>query len=566
MKILNKAKIVREQMKELFVVEKPENQQEGKKDIKKIARDFWYGKPHEERRLGDLYVGDTGLYKHREWRGFVDTMYYFNMIWLYNYAHMVTDIMKYGGGPVKGVVNFSKGLMRYRWMGQTYLTVMHWFDRGLEGMRGPILRGSAWHYRGMVSETIRQFQEMFASDKKLHGGKESEQWKHNIAHNETVSGSIFYGFHDVLEDIPLEMITYFVTCHVNNHTVLNYIDAAQSIGLPADPCPMCQAEYGLFVLDDYPDFAPTMITSNEACDGSVATSVIQDWFLNRPLFAMPQPMRYDDPLVQEHCQKEIEECWKFIEKQYGVPFNWEMYCKYAEEQNKLTAFEHEKWDVAANTPYYPINGVAQALYRIYYSQDGNRPIWHEIDAHVRKIMNKTVKNKIVTLPKTRHRVIAWSCAPLYYSSWCTWAYNCWGLNCVINMDSLMFDQFLRTDTYEHALEDLSWYNEKAPMRAMAVGGHEHILSLWDYMERFKCDMVVMYDQLQCKGMQGIHGVFEDEFRKRDIHAIWVPHALPDKRTVSRKEIRKIISDYMITVMREEPLDPTLLDFEDDSSW
>ena len=560
-------------MKDLFVVEKESAESAGpvqpsgkKRDLKKMARDFWYGKPHEERALGRLYVGDTGLYKHREWRGVKDTMYYFNMIWLYNYGHMITDIMKFGGGPVKGLVNFAKGTWRYRWMGQTYLSVMHWFDRGLEGMRGPILRGSAWHYRAMVCETIRQFQQMFASDKNLHGGRESEQWKHNIAHNETVSGSIFYGFHDVIEDIPLEMIPYFVSCHVNNHTVLNYIDAAQSIGLPADPCPMCQAEYGLFVLDDVPDYAPAMITSNEACDGSVATSILQDWFLNRPLHAMPQPMRYDDPLVQEHCQREIEECWKFIEEQYGVKFDWDMYVKYAEQQNRLTAFEHEKWDVAANTPYYPINGVAQALYRIYYSQDGNRPIWHETDARVRKLMNKTVKNRINCLPKTRHRAIAWSCAPLYYSNWCTWAYNCWGINCVINMDSLMFDQYLRTDTYEHALEDLSWYNEKAPMRAMAVGGHEHILSLWDYMERFNCDMVIMYDQLQCKGMQGIHGVFEDEFRKRNIHAIWVPHALPDKRTVSRKEIRKIISDYMFTVMREEPLDPTLVDFDDDSSW
>ncbi len=556
---------IKAKYRELFVVEKAPEGKGKPKDLKKAAKDFWYGKPHEERRLGDLYVGDTGLYKHREWRGVKDTFYYFNMIWLYNYAHMVTDIVKYGEGP-QGVVDFTKGLLRYRWMGQTYLTVMHWFDRGMEGLRGEALRASGWHYRGMVSETIRQFEEMFVSDKKIHGGKEPKNSKKNIAHNATVGGSIFSPFRDELEDIPLEMIPYFVSVHVNNHTVLNYIDAAQSIGLPSDPCPMCQAEYGLFVNDDYPDYAPTMVTSNEACDGSVATSVLQDWFLNRPLYAMPQPMRYDDPLVQEHCQKEIEGCWKFIEEHYGVKFNWDQYVKYARSFNKLTEFEWEKWDVAANTPYYPISGVAQALYRIYYSQDGDRPIWHEVDEHVKRIMNKTVKNKIETFPKTRHRAIAWSCAPLYYSHWCTWAYNCWGINCVINMDSLMFDQYLRTDTYEHALEDLAWMNEKAPMRAMAVGGHEHILSLFDYMERFNCDMVIMYDQLQCKGMQGIHGVFEDEFRKRDIHAIWIPHALPEKRTVSRKEIRQIINDYMTTVMHEEPLDPTLVDFDDDNSW
>ena len=557
-------KDVKAKYRELFVVEKSPEEKNKPFDAKKAVKDFWYGKPHEERRLGDLYVGNTGLYKHREWRGFMDTMYYFNMIWLYNYAHMVTDIMKYGDGP-KGVVEFAKGTMRYRWMGQTYLTVMHWFDRGLEGVRGDALKASAWHYRGMVSETIRQFMRMFEADKKLHS-ETPEKWNKTIAHNETLSGNIFYGWRDQLDDVALEMIPYFVSVHVNNHTVLNYIDAAQSIGLPADPCPMCQAEYGLFVQDDYPDYSPVMLTSNEACDGSVATSVLQDWFLNRPLYAMPQPMRYDDPLVQEHCQKEIEGAWKFVEEQFGIKMDWDQYVKHAQNFNKLTEFEWEKWDVAANTPYYPITGVAQALYRIYYSQDGDRPIWHEMDAHVKAIMDRTVKNKINCFPKTRHRAIAWSCAPLYYSHWCTWAYNCWGINTIINMDSLMFDQYLRTDTYEHALEDLSWFNEKAPMRAMAVGGHEHILSLFDYMERFHCDMVIMYDQLQCKGMQGIHGVFEDEFRKRNIHAIWVPHALPDKRTVSRAEIRDIINDYMTTVMREEPLDPTLLDFDDSMSW
>ena len=549
-------------LKELFGVKKGAAPAlPARERIRKAAKDFWYGKPHGERRLGDLYMDKTGLYRHREWRGVKDTFYYFNNIWLYNYAHMVTDILK-SDEPLA----FFKGVWRYRWVGQTYLTVMHWFDRGMEGLRGEALKASAWHYRAMTNETIRQFQRMFACDTKLHGGKQNELWHRTIAHNETVSGCIFYPWRDQFDDVPLEMVPYFVTCHVNSDTVLNYIDAVQSIGLPGDPCPMCQAESGIFVQDDYPDFSPIMITSNEACDGSVATSVLQDWFLNRPLFAMPQPMQFDDPLVQEHCAREIEECWRFVEKEMGVPFSWEQYVKYAERYNQLTEFEHEKWDVAANTPYYPVNGVAQALYRIYYSQDGDRDIWHETDRKVRRIMDRCVREQIVTFPNTRHRAIAWSCAPLYYSHWCTWAYNCWGINTVMNMDSLMFDQMLRTDTYEHALEDLATFNEHAPMRAMAVGGYKHIFQLWEYMERFHCDMVMMYDQLQCKGMQGIHGMFEDEFRARGIHAIWVPHALPDKRTVSRMEIRRIISDYMTTVMQEEPLDPSLVEFDDSMSW
>ena len=543
-----------------------------KEDIKKAAKDFWYGKPHGERRLGDLYEDKTGLYKHREWRGVKDTMYYFNNIWLYNYANMILDIMKMGdkekygpiAGPV-GLVQFLKCTMEYRWMGQTYLTVMHWFDRGLEGMRGEALRASAWHYRAMVNATLTQITGMFNRDID-HGGDQKLHDK-TMGHDETVWGGIFYPYKDQgLENIPLQMIPYFVSCHVNSHTVLNYIDAAQSIGLPGDPCPMCQAEAGIFLQGDIPDYYKAFITTNEACDASVGTSVIQDWMINKPLFAMPQPMLFDDPLVQEHCAKEIEDAWKFIEEQTGCKFNWETFKRNIEEQNELQKFEWEKWDVAANTDYYPVNGVAQALYRIFQSQYGNRPIWHETDRKVRKIMEKCVEQKIKSFPLTRHRVIAWSCAPLYYSNWCTWAYNCWGLNCVINMDSLMYDMTIRTDSYENALEDLARYNEWAPMRRMAVGGLHHIFELWENMEKFNCDMVMMYDQLQCKGMQGVHGLFEDEFRARGIHAIWMPHALPDKRVVSRAEIRKIVNDYMFTVMHEEPLDPSLLEFDDSESW
>ena len=37
-------------------------------------------------------------------------------------------------------------------------------------------------------------------------------------------------------------------------------------------------------------------------------------------------------------------------------------------------------------------------------------------------------------------------------------------------------------------------------------------------------------------------------------------------TSSRAEIRSIINDYMTTVMHEEPIDPSLLEFDDSQSW
>ena len=46
--------------------------------------------------------------------------------------------------------------------------------------------------------------------------------------------------------------------------------------------------------------------------------------------------------------------------------------------------------------------------------------------------------------------------------------------------------------------------------------------------------------------------------------IWIEHDLMDPRTVSRKTMREKVNEYMRTVIRAEPLDPTLCDFDDEN--
>ena len=371
-------------------------------------------------------MGRDPGFRHREWRGFKDTFYYFNAIWLYNYGCAVKAILT-SEDPIATL----KGVFRYRWLGQDYLTVMHWFDRGLEGARGDALKASGWAYNGMVLETVRQFCRLCAADANLHGGKRNKYWYNTFAHDETVAGAIFYPWRDQgFDAVSLQMVPYFVGVHVNSQVVLNYIDAMQSIGLPGDPCPMCQAESGIFVLDDVPDYAPLCIVTNEACDDSVGTSITTDWFYDRPMFAMPQPMQFDDPLVQEHCANEIQMAWDFIEDQVGVPYSEESFVKYIKLQNILQEHEREKWEVAAKTSSYPLTGTAQALFRIYYSQSGWRKHWADNDERIMKIVKRCVEKKTDTFPLCRHRALAWSCAPLFYSHWCAWAYNTWGITSI----------------------------------------------------------------------------------------------------------------------------------------
>ena len=169
--------------------------------------------------------------------------------------------------------------------------------------------------------------------------------------------------------------------------------------------------------------------------------------------------------------------------------------------------------------------------------------------------------------KMRHRAIVWSVPAHYYANFSNWLANCWGINVLVEMESLNFTKPLETEDKEEALRDMARLYERMVMRRHTNGGYDHVLTeLWRQVEAWKPDIVIMYQHVSCKNMSTLNGLFEDQAREHGVRLIWIEHDLMDPRTVSRKDMRSKVNEYMRTVMREEPLDPSLVDFEDDASW
>lgn len=74
------------------------------------------------------------------------------------------------------------------------------------------------------------------------------------------------------------------------------------------------------------------------------------------------------------------------------------------------------------------------------------------------------------------------------------------------------------------------------------------------------------EEISCKDMAGLMGVFDDQARERNINFIWVQQDLMDCRTISRRDMREQVNKYMTAVLQEEPVDPTLVDFDDSEAW
>ena len=135
------------------------------------------------------------------------------------------------------------------------------------------------------------------------------------------------------------------------------------------------------------------------------------------------------------------------------------------------------------------------------------------------------------------------------------------------MESLNFTKELETQDHDEAIRDLARLYERMVMRKHTNGGYVHVLDeLWKVCEQFNANFIIMYQHVCCKTMAGLQGLFDEQARERGLHLIWVEHDLMDPRTVSRRDMRAKVSNYMRAIIQAEPADESLIEFEDDITW
>ena len=327
---------------------------------------------------------------------------------------------------------------------------------------------------------------------------------------------------------------------------------------------------GCAVVDDYPRVGKCYFTGTMPCDGAISqTNILTRHFKELPSFQITPPQRVNEPEVQTYAVKNLKKGIEFLEQQFGVKWDWDAFWKNAEMYNESSRCMIEKWDVNC-TEHPQVCGAALALQREYEFMAAAcmDKFMLKTDRRVTKMMLKGYEqDKAANAPQPKYRCLVWACPAHYYTNFTYWTQHCWGVTCVNDMEAMLSYQPITIGDKEQALADLVRCYEKMMMRSHTNGGYVNLLDeCWKMCEKFHTNIVIMYDHVSCKNVGGLHGLFEDQARERGIHLIWIPHDVMDPRTVSRREMREAFSQYMVTVLNEKPLDPTLLDYEDTLSW
>ena len=507
--------------------------------------------------LGELRYEKSRILKHREWRGAEDTAYDF-YYWLLNWYELLKSA-KTNPEAMK------KMILRYRWMGD-YLAIPNFVDRNTEGMRGTALRTAHISYNMMIKNFASGFKFIQMADRHIAG--DNPIAKRVILHDNTFPYMLLAGFPQFLA-MTLQSLPLFSSTLMNQHAAEPYIAAAESFGIPADVCPLPEAEVGVAINDDYADMGICYLATNMACDGSVINSQLLSRRLKLPTFVLGSPLRYKEEDVQELAVNELRDCIAFLEDLTGQKFNWDTLRAACERHNLQTQYEMNKWETnMTDCPQF--TGSVLWLFRMFTAVGGAPkdpryvPVEQKVDAMIKRAHKRKESN---VRKERRHRAVIWSCPANYYADFNLWLENCWGISGLIDMESHAYTIPIDTSNEETMLKDIAKCYQQIAMRKHTNGGYHNALDeLWELVDRYSCDMVIMYNQMSCRGMAGLEGIFQEEARKRGVKMCWVTQDLYDPQTVSRRQMREDVNKFMMTVMKEEPLDPSLVDFDDSIAW
>ena len=509
-----------------------------------------------DRHLGYLYKKDAIAFARREWKGLKSVGYDF-VGWLKIWGGMLNMVMK-------DPMSIMLAVFEYHWFA-SYLATPAVVDRSVFGRRGKLLQADFDMWVAITHWAEDLIANLIMADAKIGGNQKIN--KRIIMFDEMTMAQMMAGFPNLL-GIPYQMIPVFMVSEMDQLTLIPYIDAIESYGLPSDTCPLPTAECGCAVKDEYPMCGQGFIASSMPCDGSVMATSFQDRRFSKfmPSYPLCMPVRYDDEDTTEMAAADMKDCIHWVEGLTGETWNWDTYFATMEKMNECTRLEMEKWEIN-KTAYPQLIGPTYELFRKWcYEMDGGLdPRTIKSCEKVNKILLKGYKNKEQAWRnKMRYRAITWSCPPHYYANFSNWLANSWGINVVVEMESLNYTKHLNTTDETEALRDMARLYERMVMRRHTNGGYHNVVTeLWRQCEAWNTNIVIMWQHVACKNMATVQGLLDEQGRELGLHLIWIPHDLMDPRTVSRRTMRDTVSSYMDTVMHATPVDETLLDFADD---
>ncbi|MBW1810771.1 MAG: 2-hydroxyacyl-CoA dehydratase [Deltaproteobacteria bacterium] len=326
-----------------------------------------------------------------------------------------------------------------------------------------------------------------------------------------------------------------------------FIDLAESAGVPADCCSADKAAIGAISQNLYPEPACT-VGINTPCDSQVLATQAMAELTGKPLFVVDVPY-YDDDRTIRHVQNQLGELVPFLEEHTGRKFSWDRLQKVCELSNKAVELIWEWLDWRRNVPLTQSSKlVAFTLVHqiIFCGTQSGVKIAESMAREARERHERGERFFEERVRAVWYQDPVWTDMQIY-----DWMEQELGLTVPVDVFGFYAQEgLIDTSTPETMLYGLARKLVKCqPMSRQFRGNIETYIADFMHMhEAFRADCAIFAGHVACKHAWGGIGLFREACRKAGIPLLVFEFDMFDARITSRDAIQAELERFVNEVV------------------
>lgn len=492
---------------------------------------------------------------------------------------LTTDVK---GRVYKG--NIADHIYEYRqWLALTYKTLLgpKFMDENiLKAIKSKIEGKKLWEeggykstsaYRkiteGLSGTPLRMYYEYF-NDMDAAIAPDAEQWMFNP------SKCVMIGCAVPFEIVRAMGLTPYLSDGVqtqirtkDQYGTVYYINKTEELGIPLDTCSFPKVPAGVALAGHFMEDMACCVFSNLSCDSSLASYALIEETYGKPVFRIDHPYRFKTELGRESFTKQMHEMIDFIHEHTGHTLDEDKLRHLCENYNKMQDLELERWEMNRHEkppiPGHLLFSTHLLCFNGIPGQDSTLKLLEKQTEMAREMIKKgecAVKN-------LKYRAVLWNPPPGAYANFHRWLERCWGVAILNDMETFGCYEYIDTSSLDSMLYGLANRTLYAPMSRHTRGDLPNFFDdLWKSVELYNADFIILADHIGCHPVSTLHGMLKDECKKRNIKLMIFRQDLADIRVESKQGIRNQVNNFMSNIMNAEPLDSSLLTFDDSNEW
>lgn len=349
---------------------------------------------------------------------------------------------------------------------------------------------------------------------------------------------------------------------------IKYLDKCEEAGVAIDTCSFPKMQAGAALDGQYFDGFACAVFSNIACDSAMASYALIEEKLNIPTFRLDQPYQFKTEQGITAFKEELYEMIDFIHDTTGAEMDWDLLAKIVKNLNYLQELDLERFELNASTcpPFDASMMIGQHIVARHSAYAGLEEVITAMENQLEFARDAYARGESA-YPNMKYRAILWNPPPGVYTDFHVWAERCWGIGILTDMETYGFTGFIDESSNDSMLYGLSEKELWGPMSHHTRGPMDNFFgTLWKAVEQYRPDLVIVADHVGCHPVTTIHGLLKEECQRKNVPLCIMNQDLADIRVVSKQGMRDQINDFMFNVMNAEPLDPSLLSFDDSEEW